>query len=222
MIRMMNELSHSGNFMPAMEKVSKKGSEKIDDPKQAVYRFAGSAVLDNDAKLLGYLNLEETNNSLWIVNWPHRHLITVTTPDGTGTITIQLRGTKSKWKMKKNDIKNMQLNMSANITLVENTSNLDLLNTENLDAIKKELEQEIERQMKLLIRKFQHDLHIDAIGVGEYLYRNHPQHWRTVMDEWQNTFPAIDFSCSVRLKFTRFGLTGASGYLKKEEVKDPL
>lgn len=225
LIRNMNEGKHYGIFMPAVEKV--KGSTAGEDGgKEASYRFAGSAVLNNDTKLIGYLNEEETNNSLWIRKFPHRQVLTIEAPDGTGTISAELNHMSSSWRLK--DAKHIRegelsilINLKSNVVIIENTSNMDLLNVKVLDEIQSEMQKEAEQQMKHLMVRYQDELKKDGFGVGDYLYRNHPKQWRIVMDRWEKVFPKTDISFRVKLKMTRFGLTGTGGYLKQQEVSNP-
>ncbi|MBT2282798.1 Ger(x)C family spore germination protein [Paenibacillus polymyxa] len=221
LVRNMNEGRNVAFLMPAVEKI--KDVSKKEEGKEAAFLFSGAAVLDNDTKLIGFLNIEETNNNLWIINWRHRHVITVKAPDGTGTVSAELNGMKSVWKLNHTTRgnPNILLSLSAKCDIVENTSTVDLLNAKSLDQIQGEMQKEVERQMKHLIFKYQDEFKKDALGVGNYLYRNHPKLWRTFMDRWEEVFQEVDISLQIKLKVTRFGLTGSGGYLKPEDVSDP-
>ncbi|WP_426334686.1 Ger(x)C family spore germination protein [Paenibacillus silvae] len=221
LVRNMNEGRNVAFFMPAVEKIN--NASPKEEGKEATFLFVGAAVLDNNTKLIGYLNIEETNNNLWIINWRHRHIITVEAPDGTGTVSAELNGMKSAWKLNntKDGSPNMLLSLSAKCNIVENTSTVDLLNVNVLNQIETEMQKEVERQMKHLIYKYQEELKKEALGLGDYLYRNHPELWRSFMNRWQEVFREMDISVKVKLKVTRFGLTGSGGHLKPKDIDAP-
>nr|WP_246317855.1 Ger(x)C family spore germination protein [Paenibacillus taichungensis] len=214
LVRTMNEGMDFGDFVPVLEKV-----KSINDQDQDFYRFNGAAVLNNQTKLVGYLDLNETDDASWIVNWPHHHLNTIPSPNDKGTITMDFQRMKRKWSFHFGQELGVKLNLQADAILVENTSNMDLLNESTIAVFKHEMEKKLEQQILSLIRKFQKEFKTDAIGVGESIYRNHPNQWKLLKKEWDRTFSEVDMDVKVSLKFIRFGLTGASGSLNKEEIE---
>lgn len=215
LIRTINEGVNPAVLLPAMERV---GGQSGKTNKQSAYQFAGAALLNKETKLIGYLNLEETSNALWIIDWPHNHLITVPSLDGKGAVTVQLQAMKRKWKIDFKEGVNILLDLKADAVILENTSNLDMFKSDVLTWLNYEIEKETQERMMTLIRKFQHEFKLDGLCVGDTIYRNYPDRWKTLMNNWEDTFPKLDFAVHVDLNLHRLGLTGASGYLEKKDL----
>ncbi len=213
LVRTMNEGMHAGLLLPSMERVGP-ASEK--GKNQSVYRYVGGAVMNKEPKLIGYLNQEETINALWINAIPHLHIITFPVDDGNGTVTVQFKNLKRKWTLHSDEKASMSLKLQADVILLESTSEMDFLKAGVLENLKSEMEQTTVKRMKSLIGKFQKEFKIDALGVGDTIFRNHPRRWKALMTEWNRTFPEMSFSVSTKLKFRGFGLTGGSGRMKEE------
>ena len=87
----------------------------------------------------------------------------------------------------------------------------------NIAIIKKALENQVEHDMKLLLRKIQR-YRSDIIGFGSLLERKQPQMWRKVGKQWDMYFSAAEVSVSVEINIDNTGLIGPSLQLKEKEI----
>lgn len=218
LVRALNEPSKSGEILPVLEAVPAPSGKKNGN-KQSLYRYSGSAVMSNEAKLVGYLNEEETGYVLWMLDRPHRQALSVPVSEERDTVSIELRRMNAKRSLSFDGGVKMTITLTGDATLLENNSNLDMMTPEVPDAIKRKLEQDTEKRIGRLVKKLQNEVKSDVIHVGDTIFRNRPGRWRSLMNNWDAEFAQAKITVRVRLKFVRFGLTGAPGHLRENDIQ---
>ncbi len=219
MLRSVNGDSQSGAIVPAMERVQAPISGEQKQKKQNKYAYTGVAVINNDLKLVGFLNNEETAKALWLLKRPHIQYASTYIPEGSGLVTAKLSSLKCKIKAGFGENTELHIAMKANAELMENGTNLDLLSVANLKLIEQALELHTRKQFTELIHKVQSEYKTDIFNFGDTIFRYYPSQWRRLQNRWESEFPKAAVTVKVDIKVKRVGLTGGPVQLKEGELE---
>ena len=151
------------------------------------FRLNETAVF-NRFKLAGFLNRTETHEFLWFRNGKKGDEISADLPDGKGNAGLTVK--KSKLKIDvvpKGKRFKLLVHIKAGGDLLENNTKLDVTQAKNIAIIEKALENQVEHDMKLLLRKIQR-YRSDIIGFGNLLERKQPQMWRKSREAMGHVF----------------------------------
>ncbi|SDN50856.1 spore germination protein KC [Paenibacillus sp. yr247] len=183
----------------------------LTDTKQVVY--SGTAVFNKDdgLKLVGFLNSEDSFYANWIANRQTNLAITSFVKRGNGSISLTLLslGRRILVKMIDNQIK-IDVLLTGEGTIVENTTNLDPTIRNDLQIIEDELSETTRRSIQQLIKKVQKQYKTDIFGFGVHVHQQYPDHWKTLKQDWDVTFPELNVSVKVKLHCKDPGETSAS------------
>ena len=181
------------------------------------FRLNETAVF-NRFKLAGFLNRTETHEFLWFRNSKKGDEISADLPDGKGNVGLTVKKSKIKIDVvPKGEHFKLLVHIKAGGDLLENNTKLDVTQAKNIAIIEKALENQVEHDIKLLLRKIQR-YRSDIIGFGSLLERKQPQMWRKVGKQWDMYFSTAEVSVSVELNIDNTGLIGPSLQLKEKEI----
>jgi spore germination protein KC len=77
---------------------------------------------------------------------------------------------------------------------------------EILTMLEREKEKAVKRDIEAAVRRSQ-ELHSDFLRLGDRLYREHPEVWEKVKDDWRDTWlPRVAVDVKVTSKLERTGL----------------
>jgi spore germination protein KC len=179
--------------------------------KQFVY--TGTAIFNKDEglKLVGFLNIKESFNANWITNRQTEFSITsfVTQGDGNVSLKLQSLGRRIHVKMVDEQIQ-IDVHLTGKGTIVENNANLDPSKPKDLQIIQDELSQTTQKSIQQLIKKVQEKYKTDIFGFGESVHQQYPHQWKTLNQNWNETFPQLHVSVKVELQVKDPGQTNSS------------
>lgn len=75
-----------------------------------------------------------------------------------------------------------------------------------LEDMEKHIEKDIKKDLENTIRLLQKEYNADAIGVGEYISKFHPQEWKELKPIWKEIFQDVKFDVKVDARIKRTGL----------------
>ena len=181
------------------------------------FRLNETAVF-NRFKLAGFLNRTETHEFLWFRNSKKGDEISANLPGGKGNAGLSVKKSKIKIDVvPKGERFKLLVQIKAGGDLLENNTKLDVTQAKNIAIIEEALENQVEHDIKLLLRKLQ-KYKSDIIGFGSLLERKHPKKWRTVQEQWEMYFSTAEVSVSVKLDIDNTGLIGPSLQLEEKEI----
>jgi len=96
--------------------------------------------------------------------------------------------------------------------IMENTTNLDPSKRKDLQFIENELSKETQESVQKLIKKVQEEYKMDIFGFGRRVHQQYPHQWKSLKDNWNETFSQLKVSVKVDLKCTDPGQTNSSIY----------
>jgi len=92
------------------------------------------------------------------------------------------------------------------VNIAEMDRAIDITSQKSRENLKKATEGEIREYLEGALSKLQ-DIKSDAIGIGEYIYRNNPAYWKTVEADWDaEYFPLVKLEPDINVSIRHSGL----------------
>ena len=174
---------------------------------KATATLGGAAVFKGDY-LVGWLDGFETRGLNWIlgkvkntvVEFPHPghedKIVSVGILRATGKFKVEAEGNRVR--------ASIEVNAVGNLGCVQEP--VDLMKEPELwtkleAGAQSTIEDEISRAVATLQR-----LGSDAVGFGRYIFRRNPRQWATLRERWDEIFPAIEVSTSVKVHLREMGV----------------
>ena len=169
----------------------------------------GTAVFKKD-KLVGWMNEVETRGILWLRNKMETGVITINIPEekGGGNVSFDIirTETKSVPKLKPGEI-NFTVNVTAEVSVMENDSNIKLEDPKIIEGLQKNIENEIKDRIQLVIEKAQQEYQSDIFGFGQAVYKKYPKEWNTnYKKNWEQEFSQLEVTIKPNVFVRRIGL----------------
>lgn len=158
LLKAVNSESMGGTIIPAMEALVERSNKKGENNKRNTFRYAGAAVLNNNLKLVGFLNNDEAGDTRWILRRPQKQSITSFIDKGKGYITADINKMKTKITTTFGEKISIHLQLSGSMVIRENNTLFNLLKTDNISIIEQALEKEQEARINKLIKKLKRSL----------------------------------------------------------------
>lgn len=168
------------------------------------YTYSGTAIFnkDNDLKMVGFLDAEESFYANWVKGRQTSFVITTTIPEGNGKVSLKLDSLGQRIHIKMVDKKiQIDVHLSGNGSIIENDTNLDPSNPKDFHTIQNELDQRIQKSIQQIIKKVQKEYKTDIFGFGERVHQKYPYQWKTLKHNWNETFPQLQVSVNLDLQF---------------------
>ncbi|WP_084403063.1 Ger(x)C family spore germination protein [Paenibacillus antarcticus] len=169
--------------------------------------FAGAGVLKGETnKWIGTLNEHEVEGLNWIKGDIEGGVIK--TYDKSGEVLayeIKSASTKIKSKVNGNDI-SFHVSIEADGRLIENWDKSQVPTDEKfLKEAEEYFEEELKDMLHKTTRKMQEKFKVDVGGFRNQLRIQHPKVWRTVKQDWDETFSKCDITYDVNITITDYG-----------------
>ncbi|MBA2937629.1 Ger(x)C family spore germination protein [Paenibacillus sp. CGMCC 1.16610] len=177
-----------------------------------IYRVAGAGVFKG-YKLSGLLDVDEALAFMWVTDKLKYGRITANVPQSSGEVGMMLIHTKGKIiTQTAKDSVQFKIKLEGQGSLVENTSSLDITDPDNMKRIKKALEDAAKKQVQDFLSKIQKKYQVDSVGFGQEVYKNSPDQWEALKDQWDTHFPEAEISIEVHLALNGAGMVHSSFY----------
>jgi len=168
--------------------------------------FMGSTVLEN-GRYSGELNYEEAKGLLWSTSDVKEGILVFSNTTKKGNTSIEPVKSNPKLVLNTNEEKiSFTIEIEASGYLSEITEDIDVGDEEVQKMIEKNAAKAIISEMKAAVNKAQKEHKVDIFGFGNTLYKEYPEIWRKVEDDWDEIFPDIEIMYDVKFKLRRIGL----------------
>ncbi|MHA6486388.1 Ger(x)C family spore germination protein [Bacillus cabrialesii] len=188
---------HSGSSFLLQNAVSANGAVK----------YSGSAVINGKSKkMIGFLDEYETEGIAWIAGGGKGGVVKCYDKKSQQIIAYDINYIKSKIKpiIKGTDI-SFHVDIESEGDLVENWNTNETLDTQFIERIEKNIENEVKKIVGHVLKKIQQDYKADVAGFDESLRLEHPDLWKKVKKNWDDTFSKADITYSVNATITHYG-----------------
>jgi spore germination protein KC len=165
--------------------------------------YSGSAIFNKDdgLKLVGFLNPKESSYVNWIKSRLNNFVIASNVSKGKGTVSLSMESLSKQVDVKMvGGQARIFLRLSGEGSIVENNTNLDPTKLKDLRLIQNKLSQTTQKSVQQLVEKVQKEYKTDIFGFGERVHQQYPYQWKTMKQQWNQTFPDIHVSVSVDIQ----------------------
>lgn len=174
-------------------------------------QLIGQAYFDNDLKLIGYINYEESLNREWILGKQKKRILTasVNNDDLQRVVFNGYEFTKKIKVTQSNEGKfEFKIFLSGKGRIIENNSNIDLKKSSNIHYIENELNKQLQSEVSQVMHTAQTRLRSDIFNLGGVVHREFPSTWRKINSNWNEIFSNSNYEVEVRLTVEQTGLVG--------------
>jgi spore germination protein KC len=185
------------------------------DSNSKLLRFAGLAAFDSNLKLIGYLDVTEDLDFLWIYGALKKRTLFISVKDGNASLTLKDFRRKIAASVGADNRVRIHVTLGANALLLENNTQLNMKNSKDVKHLQRLFEKQTEKQILRTIRKLQKDFGVDIFGFGEAIHRSQPRTWNALKNDWDGHFSDADISVEVNLNIKQVGLSGPSLLFKR-------
>ncbi|WP_313639940.1 Ger(x)C family spore germination protein [Paenibacillus sp.] len=170
--------------------------------------LAGAGVIKGTTgKLVGFLDESELEGMAWLTGKGLGGVLKTYDPDNNNLITYEVKSVHSKIKA---NVNNGQISFDVKIKSTGRYAEVFGKKSKKLhDGIVKKdkavLQKRVIEMVQTTVKKMQKDLHTEAAGFGTSLRIQHPAVWRSVKDNWDETFSQIPITYEVNLSIEEYG-----------------
>ncbi|WP_141904995.1 Ger(x)C family spore germination protein [Lysinibacillus sp. Y5S-8] len=174
-------------------------------------RFAGAAVIEGKTKKLrGFLNESDLEGIAWITGKGKGGLVKGFDEESGAPIIYEIISAKSKIIPL---IKEDQISFTIKIQTEGRISEHWVLSDKAFDnrflkKAEKVFEKEIERLVKKVLEKTQHEFQTDVAGFGNKIRIDYPKVWQKIKKDWDQTFSEVPITCEVNVTIKDYGTSG--------------
>lgn len=188
--------------------------------KQTIPYIQGTAVFKKD-KMVGHIDDKVTRGLLWIRDEIGTATVTVTPKAAEGFVSLfQLRANTEQIPKIENGKWKMTVKVFTEDDIVQNSTKLNLMNPKFVKMLEKELEEAIEKRIRMALTQVQKGIQADIFGFAETFHRKYPKEWEREKECWDEVFPMIEVKVKVKAYIRRQGKATIPSGLPKNEVKE--
>ncbi|MEW9671775.1 Ger(x)C family spore germination protein [Ammoniphilus sp. 3BR4] len=177
-----------------------------------------------DGKLVGWLSEPESKVYNYIIGNVFSTVISLPCPKRTNKqeeFAYEVIRTKENVKARIDEGKPIiEVKIEAEGSLAEvECAQLDLSKTETVRQLEKQLNDQMEQEIKTVVKAVQKKYKADIFGFGEVVHRENPDYWKKVKNDWEKIFTKIEIRGKADFKIRRTGTVGDSFLNELEKEK---
>ncbi|KTD83305.1 Ger(x)C family spore germination protein [Paenibacillus etheri] len=182
-------------------------------PYEKEIKLAGAGVIKGSTgKLVGFLDESELEGMVWLTGKGIGGVLKTYDPNNHNLITYEVKSMHSKIKA---NVNNGQISFNVKVKSTGRYAEVFAKESKKLhDGIVKKdkavLQKHVVEMMQTTVKKMQKELHTEAAGFGTSLRNQHPAVWRSVKDNWDETFSEIPITYEVNLNIEEYGASDTS------------
>ncbi|MGF7534435.1 Ger(x)C family spore germination protein [Bacillus mexicanus] len=171
--------------------------------------YDGAGIIKSHSnKLIGFLSADELQPLTWVMGTIQGGVLPAT--DKGRPITFEI--SKSKTKIKP-EIKNgkpvFHISVKTKGILTEDQNpNEDSFSQSYLNRLGRIFEKKLERDVKKVMDKLQHEYKADPVFLSERVRVQYPDYWNKVKGHWDEVFAEADFKYDISFDIVNFGTVG--------------
>jgi spore germination protein len=145
----------------------------------------GAAIMNNDSKLAGFLDGEETAGLNFMTGDIQGGIVKFKFKDWWMYYEIKHAKRQIQAKVRDDGHIHFTISVESEGVIAETEGVPDLMNAKVIAEAEQGVGEEINRMMTETVRRLQKDLKVDAIGLGVYLEQKHYKTWRRIKEDWE-------------------------------------
>ncbi|NNG65653.1 Ger(x)C family spore germination protein [Caldanaerobacter subterraneus] len=173
-------------------------------------KIAGSAII-KDYKLAGWMEDDENMGYMFLTGLVKGGDVTVSVPADEEEVkvpfnvsnVIRRRGVKvENGKI----IYRVKLDVEGDVTEYTFEKHGEMIKGDIVNLIERETSRKIKSMAYKAVNRFQKELKVDMLGIGDYIEKFYPSLWDEVGKDWDEIFPEIEIKVDVTSHVRRIGL----------------
>lgn len=173
-------------------------------------KIAGSAII-KDYKLAGWLSDEENMGYMWLMNLVKGGDVAFEMPTDGGTVKVPFNITNTTMRRQVAEengkiVYKIKFDVEGDVTEYSFLKHGAMFNTNVLKTMENKANNTIEGMIYKALSRFQKDLKVDMIGVGDYIEKYNPGLWEKIAPTWEDKFPEVEVRATVSTHIRRIGL----------------
>lgn len=173
-------------------------------------KIAGSAIIKN-YKLAGWMEDDENMGYMLLTGLVKGGDVAVSTPGDEERIEIpfNISNVIRRRAVKEENgkiIYRVILEVEGDITEYTFEKHGEMMKGDLLNVIERKTSDEIKKMTQKAINRFQKELKVDMLGIGDYIEKYHPSLWEKVGKDWDKIFPEVEIKVDVTSHVRRIGL----------------
>ncbi|MEI1423193.1 Ger(x)C family spore germination protein [Bacillus cabrialesii] len=172
-------------------------------------KYDGAGIVKRGSnKLVGFLSANETQTLTWVMGTIQGGVMP--TKDKGHPITFEIKKSKTKIKaVIKNGKPIFQISVKTKGILTEDQNPKENSFSEGyLSKLENIFEKKLERDVKKVMDKLQHQYKTDPVFLSDYIRVQYPDYWNKVKGHWDELFSEADFTYDISFKISNFGTVG--------------
>ncbi|KEO82596.1 Ger(x)C family spore germination protein [Tumebacillus flagellatus] len=182
-------------------------------------KLSGMAVF-KEGKLAGILNEDDSKGMLVVMNQALQPLYVLPAPKGKGEISVLLQNvdTDIHPEFQGGKLK-MRLKIRGRGSVLENSSDYDMTAQSNLEALEMQLDLQMQKTILHTIDLLRKEYQSDPIGFGDTVYREFPDQWKKLRQDWQSHYEAMSVEVISQIHIVHTGSINLPFGYKEGEIK---
>ncbi|MCP3026582.1 Ger(x)C family spore germination protein [Halobacillus sp. A5] len=183
--------------------------QKEDKNKEAVpesYVELSGVGMFKEGKLQGWLDDKEARGMAWVQDEIKRTVLTFKCDENEEYIAAEVRYSTTKLSASIHDGKpEITVDIRGEGPIEEAACPMDLTDPEIIYQLNEDFGSEIEQEVIQAV-KIAQEQEIDLFGFGETVNQSHPEEWKSMRENWDETFSEMDVNVNTKFFIRKTGL----------------
>ncbi|BFT72794.1 Ger(x)C family spore germination protein [Paenibacillus sp. P36] len=188
--------------MPMVEITPKNEQEKNE-----IIEVKSVAIFNKNLAMVGEVSGRESLELFWVKGVLKDQFLTEETEEGSISLYESNLKKSIRTEVNGNTIK-AYVKLEGTGRVLENNTDIDISVSSERIPLERKLNEMKAKKVEATIKKMQQQHGQDVFGIGEEIHRDHPYQWKEIRDKWDQLFPTVEVSVSVKLKIQNTGDIG--------------
>ncbi len=177
--------------------------ELIGNGEERTPLLSGTAVFNQDSKMIGTLGEQETRGMLWVIDQFESGLLIVEAPGCDGQLGLEILNSSGRIKPElANGQLKIKVEIRASASLGDADCFVDILDENTWDSINKRQAEAIREDILISLQQAQ-KLKADIFGFGDAVFKKYPREWKDIKPDWEEIFSALEVEIDVQTTLLR-------------------
>ncbi|MBA2937570.1 Ger(x)C family spore germination protein [Paenibacillus sp. CGMCC 1.16610] len=182
-------------------------SPNNEQEKNEIIEVKSVAIFNKNLVMVGKVSGRESLELFWVKGVLKDQFLTEETEEGSISLYESNLKKSIRTEVNGNTIK-AYVKLEGTGRVLENNTDIDISVSSERIPLESKLNDMKAKKVEATIKKMQQQHGQDVFGIGEEIHRDHPYQWKELRDKWDQLFPTVEVSVSVKLKIQNTGDIG--------------
>ncbi|MDR6550205.1 Ger(x)C family spore germination protein [Paenibacillus qinlingensis] len=182
-------------------------SPKNEQEKHETIEVKSVAIFNKKLQMVGKVSGRESLEMFWVKGVLKDQFLTEETEEGVISLYESNLKRSIRTEIEGHTVK-AYVKLEGTGRVLENNSDIDISISSERRPLEHKLNERKAKKVEETIKKMQLEFGQDVFGIGEEIHKEHPYQWKELRDHWDQIFPTVDVSVSVKLKIQNTGDIG--------------